>query len=794
MPKSSKKRKEKAADFAKAKLKLGKGKKAPSNVVDTSFKTRSIVLPTQSITVEKDNVPTTRRKQTFGDILSLLRHHNAGVRKGILQLDMLSMLNLVVVVDAIFSAKELFNDHPDIITSSMAALFSACARLIGDTDAGVRKALLSFFEWLLVRVVRNDLVPHVPQLLLFTTSAQTHIFPEIRIDAVRYLDLFLGVMPEYVVMGWNENGSGLGRRILDGYLGLLNVSTKFGQKASDDRTSAASTGSVTLSAQSRLVVLRSLSKFLCCAICRPSVTEADVGNQGPAISSIPTWFLRPFFATTRLYEENGRLFKGLSMDNQEKPMFWTLEPSSESLDEDFVYNRDTVASLPVVSSILTELSDCFVDRDGSCPSAIDVDFLIRLARALHPTLIASYLDCAPVIFSPGINPSDTDLQLLTAANGNHAYAAKGSEAAVHCDDLKALLGQLAGYFPFKPAHRDAKGVYSELSRDFLMQETIQVEANLPKSQLLELSPQGDNRTRSLPHTKVDKKLQMQAESVRTYIMRLLKGEGESDVQLPRPLTPTVYIALLPSIWALLNHLDGPNIHLGEDVSSTVLSAVLEHAIRTVSSSAVKHPTIEFVARLLLLEKERGYVGSFKPRGAAAEEKWLQWILHLPRVLWELGDSNLATSVVCGLSERVFPMMDEPISQTLIQALLRLLQRGSFVVRHEHIASLCARLVPFYTITHPSRGKIAGPFRKLAMSSPRTGRLALDLSATLLAERAKNVSRDSSSSSYQDLDDAVRAAIKDTVEEEYWAHLIGAMCPAPRSPPLPGGENAFDRTV
>ncbi|KAI6162256.1 hypothetical protein EDD17DRAFT_598024 [Pisolithus thermaeus] len=768
MPKSSKKRKEKAADFAKAKLKLGKGKKAPSNVVDTSFKARSIALPTQSITVEKDNVPTTRRKQTFGDILSLLKHHNAGVRK-----------------DAIFSVKELFNDHPDIITSSLAALFSACARLISDTDAGVRKALLSFFDWLLVRITKDDLIPHVPQLLLFTTSAQTHIFPEIRVDAVRYLDLFLGVLPNYVVMGWSENESGLGRRILDGYLGFLNVSTKFGQKASDDRTSAVSAGSVTLSAQSRLVVLRSLSKFLCCAVCQRSVTEADVGNQGPATSSIPTWFLRPFFATTRMYEEHGHLFKGLSIDDRGKQMFWTPEPASESFDEDFVYNYDTVTNLPVVSSILTELSDCFVDRNGSCPSATDIDFLMHLARALHPTLIASYLDCAPVIFSPGINPSDTDLQSLTAAmeitrtlySAVLQDASQCSEAATHCADLKALLGPLAGYFPFKPAHRDAKVEQTFQNLSVIYCELVSLLVLVSSLPVLEPSPQEDNRTRSsLPHTKVDKKLQVQTESIRIYAVRLLKGEGESDVQLPRPLTPTVYIALLPSIWALLNHVDVPNIHSDEVVSSTVLSAVLEHATRTASSSAVKHLTIEFVARLLLLEKERGYVGFFKPRGAVAEEKWLQWILHLPRVLWELGDSNLATSV------------------TLIQALLRLLQRGSFVIRNEHIASLCARLVPFYTITHPSRGKIPGPFRKLAMSSPRAGRLALDLSATLLAERAKNVSADGSSSSYQDLDDAIRAAVKDTVEEEYWAHLVGAMCPAPRSLPLPGGECVFDRAV
>jgi hypothetical protein len=40
MPKATKKKKEKAADFTKAKLKLGKGKQQPSNVVDTSFKAR----------------------------------------------------------------------------------------------------------------------------------------------------------------------------------------------------------------------------------------------------------------------------------------------------------------------------------------------------------------------------------------------------------------------------------------------------------------------------------------------------------------------------------------------------------------------------------------------------------------------------------------------------------------------------------------------------------------------------------------------------------------------------------
>jgi pre-rRNA-processing protein IPI1 len=66
-------------------------------------------------------------------------------------------------------------------------------------------------------------------LLLFTTSAQTHIFPEIRIDAVRFLDVFLEYIPQLVISGWREDGKGSGSRVLEGYLGILNAGTRFGE-------------------------------------------------------------------------------------------------------------------------------------------------------------------------------------------------------------------------------------------------------------------------------------------------------------------------------------------------------------------------------------------------------------------------------------------------------------------------------------------------------------------------------------------------------------------------------------
>lgn len=93
--------------------------------------------------------------------------------------------------------------------------------------------------------MKENLVPHSNLLLLYTTSAQTHIFPEIRIDAVRFLDIFLEKMPEVLVEGLDHSVKGHGHRILEGYLGLLNAGTKYG--GNEGPAQATSTASVTLS-------------------------------------------------------------------------------------------------------------------------------------------------------------------------------------------------------------------------------------------------------------------------------------------------------------------------------------------------------------------------------------------------------------------------------------------------------------------------------------------------------------------------------------------------------------------
>jgi len=109
--------------------------------------------------------------------------------------------------------------------------------------------VLTFFAWLLPQLPyvslldflfhrfveyktplsQEDILPHSQLLLLFTTSAQTHIFPEIRIDAIRFLNIFLEYIPNAVIAGWNADHNGHGARVLEGYLGILNAGTKFGE-------------------------------------------------------------------------------------------------------------------------------------------------------------------------------------------------------------------------------------------------------------------------------------------------------------------------------------------------------------------------------------------------------------------------------------------------------------------------------------------------------------------------------------------------------------------------------------
>ena len=75
----------------------------------------------------------------------------------------------------------------------------------------------------------------------------THIFPEIRIDAVRVLDLLLELFPRQVsgsVLSDQADGGGQnhGRKLLDGYLNLLSVNSRLYEE--DQRKASSSSAMI----------------------------------------------------------------------------------------------------------------------------------------------------------------------------------------------------------------------------------------------------------------------------------------------------------------------------------------------------------------------------------------------------------------------------------------------------------------------------------------------------------------------------------------------------------------------
>ncbi|KAJ7630987.1 hypothetical protein FB45DRAFT_917132 [Roridomyces roridus] len=656
MPKSAKKRNEKAADFSKKKLKLGKGKQLASNAIDTSFKARSIALPSQSITADKDDsAPTTKRRLTFEDLVTHLKHYSPGTRK-----------------DALLGLRELLDAHPEILKPSLTTLVNATIRLVGDEEAAVRKALLEFFVWLFPRIPTEDLIPHSNSLLLFTTSAQTHIFPEIRVDAIRFLNLLLEYLPAATVSGWNQSGSENGSRVLEGYLGILSAGTRFGD--AEGPMKATSTASVVLTPASKLVVLRSLSAFLRAAISSPSRASSS--------SCIDTWYLASWFQTQEAYGVFDQLFQPGTRPHRT----WQCEVNLE-LDGDCPSHYPLASETFGSEWTLQQLSE-IVDGTGS--DGDNARFVQHLARTLHSTLVSTFLDCAPSVFSPNGNVDETQARSIVAVAEitRHLYGSilqsnleKDTERrATSYADLKSILGYMSPYFPFKLiGTREIK------------------------------------RARSVQETKGGS-LRAQTELVSNYVIQLLSGESLSTSQLGRPLTPSAYAALLPTIWALINN------HSEDDV----LQAVIDHATRVSSKSAAKQATVEFVGRLILV---------------ISGTKLAEWLNHLPKCLWELGSSNLGTTEI------------------ILRFLIVLCQRRAPLANPQTMASLRSQLVPYFSINHPVRGQMSGPYSKLPPSSP-VRRLALDAVVSLMGNDSA-------------LSAAVTTAVEGTTEQSYWCNISAA---------------------
>lgn len=101
---------------------------------------------------------------------------------------------------------------------------------------------------------------------------------------------------------------------------------------------------------------------------------------------------------------------------------------------------------------------------------------------------------------------------------------------------------------------------------------------------------------------------IQISQVKDYVACLLSGVSISPHTVARPIAAQDYVALLPTVWMLLNS----NLeHHDVDEGAGTLSALLDHGLQVSSAAATKRPTVDFFVRLILVRPLSSCLTSFR---------------------------------------------------------------------------------------------------------------------------------------------------------------------------------------
>ncbi|KAL9933966.1 hypothetical protein V8E36_007048 [Tilletia maclaganii] len=503
MPKSAKHKAQRAVDFQKTKLKLGsgKGKKATAKTAtDTSFKARTIALPQQTITADKSQAIVTRRNLTLDDLLGQTRHYNGSTRK-----------------DALFGLRELLSAHPFLLHKPgiLPSVLSASLRLIPDEDPSVRRAVHTFLSFLLPALVEESttvgdgdaakqqpqhgaspaaLAHYAPSLILYTISALSHIFTEVRIDALRILDLLLDYIPTAVVGDWNgfahaarlgpasgseaqgsstrtSTAGSKGQQVITCILTILGipdlatfVQLQSGTQRAGSALSGMSTATANLPATARLLLFRVIGKFLDASNQR--VASQNVEDTAHQDLRCPTWFMQSAFEQHADREAFERFLRfgppgrttGLGAVEDAEEDFWPLASAQYIQPGDSVADSST-SSGPVpwnandLHTVLAATSDLIAacedealaagvqssvqNKARQAHSTSSLSQYSALASALAPVFLNSLLDSMPSFFTP--DSVLTGLAMPTAPNNNVASTGLGLHGLLILAVIKATL-------------------------------------------------------------------------------------------------------------------------------------------------------------------------------------------------------------------------------------------------------------------------------------------------------------------------------------------------------------------
>ncbi|CAO3596071.1 unnamed protein product [Absidia cylindrospora] len=702
MPNARKKKAAKNEDFKKKKLKVGKNKALPDNYTDTSFTSKSISLPNQSITEDKSKEITTGRNLTLTDLVTQLKHYNSSVKK-----------------DALAGLQELFARHPGMLVSSLSTIVNGIVKLFIDDDRDVRKALLKFLEETFTQVDKVDLEPFVPLLIIYTCSAMTHIIEDIVLMPSNSSNLWVNTVPEAITGKFWKRISGNFISLLAVGSNNINISksTSSGTETTAASVKAAAAVSHLHINKHKLGLLTSMTKFF----------EAGLFED----RQDTYWFLYNFLDDRHAKKSFKRKF---DLDEKTKTTTIAWDASSK-----VTYTPDNImvhSVIPYLSGGSVPLSfnalnlfeasgsnvgqDKMKNKDGDKhqQQANDFSFQDRVSQVkefietFQPMLIGNWLESAPAVFttsntitySPALQMLHTVIHLCLVlwramVSGGSIQDTTPQWLDTH---LQQFLKHLSVYFPYGISSLGNGGakvqsilqemniMTCELTSLFLMARKIQVNQSLSSSSLQ------IGKKRSLEQMEQDDKVPGWADRIVDYVLGLL-GFDEMDTKSSKTNMSSMstefrnenLVALLPAVWGFLNCLEG-------DRQLDVFKAFVGYSQHCGAHSSSKRTTVAFIVRCYLIQSMPSYNGRFTldPTSPFAD-LMKKWLLSLPRLLCELKTQHIGTS------------------EMILNAMCDIGKRGDKdIFDAETLKKTTLFMTPFFYYELPGKDGVYGPFIQL----------------------------------------------------------------------------------
>ncbi|KAI9268341.1 Rix1 complex component [Phascolomyces articulosus] len=345
-------------------------------------------------------------------------------------------------LDAVLGLQELCASHRGTLSASLGTVVNGILKLFVDDDREVRKALFSFLQETIPDVDKVNLVPFLPLLVMYTCSAMTHIFEDIRLDAVKLMDLWVKLSPETVVdRFWNK--------IVGIYTSLLIVNnvnspqTSMGTKITNIGSAKAS------AAKSHLHLHKKYMWFLLSSLDSKRAKESFKtqlaklksprhSNMVHYTSTLPNAPVSCYLAHPSAYSAIPYLSHS---DSHILNLFESSGPKKQGINQ------------PASSASGINNSDSF--KTNSTVDDFDAQKLIEI---FQPILLNTWLETAPSVFSTTNSISLTPaLELLhvilnitlvlwrALVSGEKAIHLNGVWLEKHCYQL---LKHFATYFPY----------------------------------------------------------------------------------------------------------------------------------------------------------------------------------------------------------------------------------------------------------------------------------------------------------------------------------------------------------